>query len=82
MSWSAPGAALNTAGAKGKKVAYIPIIVNIPYTQEVSGAFKEAMGALGVNVVFFGGTQGTPTRGRRLSRKPWRRKWTRSCSRA
>jgi ABC-type sugar transport system substrate-binding protein len=60
VSWSAPGAALNGAGAKGKKVAYIPIIANIPYTQEVSGAFKEAMGALGVKVVFFGGTQGTP----------------------
>lgn len=60
VAWSAPGPSIDGSKAKGKTVAYIPIIGNIPYTVEVSGAFKEAMKALGVKVVFFGGTAGTP----------------------
>jgi ribose transport system substrate-binding protein len=60
VAWSAPGPKINAANAKGKTVAYIPIIGNIPYTQEVSGAFREAMKVVGVKVSFFGGTQGTP----------------------
>ena len=47
VAWSAPGPKINAANAKGKTVAYIPIIGNIPYTQEVSGAFREAMKVVG-----------------------------------
>lgn len=60
VAWSSPGSSFNAAMAKGKTVAYIPITGNIPYTVEVSGAFMQAMKAVGVNVKFFGGTNGSP----------------------